>query len=229
MDMPGNREGSPEPESCTIELSTGTLIRETGRRLAEGAQQVRDHGADPASEQYEFLRSAIKGHDQESIAGNEGTLWLHKVWSGAYHVVEEQTERRLEPSRRELVWLLPPAVIQKRLVDMLRKGLVREAHRGGPQITLMEREIAAEQGESAEVGDTPAEPDFKPTTAGGQIGGWRFDYVREGDEWLVCIDNRPEIDSHDMTNGVVHPQLQRATVPLDVLDSVVRLGRNQPT
>lgn len=177
-----------------------------------------------------FLRSAIPGHDAPEVVGQQGTLWMQ--------IKDDEPDERY---RRELWWLTPSDVMGRGLGDTLREELAVETTDGGSKVTLIEREIAAEQGASTEVGDdTPAEPDFRPTMSGGHGQGWRWEYVQDkcqacggsghaasesvpcdechgqARQWLVVIDNKPEVQAHDVVDGKAYPRLVQAIVPAPI-------------
>lgn len=122
--------------------------------------------------------------------------------------------------------LHPTVVLRSGLMDKMRAALAEEAERGVVP--------APPHVEGLEPYPVPEEPPVSQEThvTGTLVGGfnddWRWDYVRDGDDVWLCIDNQPAIDRYWRENPDRHkvphpPDLQRAVVPLDLLQQIVRV------
>lgn len=101
------------------------------------------------------------------------------------------------------VWLNPKHVQQHGLTAKMREGLARG------------------QGGAEPLDPEPNKPKLGELT-GGHTDSWRWDFVVDGDDVTVCVDNKPAIQNTDATTERI-PALEQARIPAEIVQAIAAM------
>lgn len=136
----------------------------------------------------QFARLARRG-DDPAVVKEQGSLW--------------------RDSDGDVAWLTPQHVQQFGLTERLREALeARPEH-------LWTVDPAETQTDPTEANKPQLR---KLAVQGGHTAEWRWEFVQDGEQLTICLDNRPKVDAASAEDRVV--EYERATLPFDVLDAI---------